>query len=144
LCRGATKQISGVRHRSGKLVITVNWLELQKQIINPKEWALRHTQSLNDSECLTLCLSAKKSFFKAYYPFVKRYFGFEDAIISDIIVKGNRGSLTLVPEPVIASYLPNYSAFVIHFLLTEKGVISYHHMQTNSQNSHSCLLIKGC
>lgn len=63
-----------------------NWLsqstglELQKQIINPKEWALLHTQPLNDSEFLTLCFSAKESFFKAYYTFVKRYFGFEDAI----------------------------------------------------------------
>jgi len=114
-----------------------NWLskstglECQKHIINPEEWALRDNQSLDGSEFLTLCFSAKESFFKAYYPFVKRYFGFEEAIVSEVIIMGNMGRLTLVPKPSISSYLPDKSAFIIHFMFAGKGVISYHQMQIN-------------
>jgi enterobactin synthetase component D len=100
--------------------------ELKSQILNETEIALCTQLELNFAQALTLCFSAKESFFKAYYDHVGRYFGFEAARVVEIKIHGDGGILYLKPDLEIVGYLPKLVEFEIGFRLEADRVITHH------------------
>lgn len=100
--------------------------ELSAQILNDAEVAVCMQLELSFAQALTLCFSAKESFFKAYYGYVGKYFGFEGARVVDIQIRGDSGVLYLQPSAEIAGYLPSLAEFAIGFSLEADRVITYH------------------
>lgn len=58
--------------------------ELRSQILTPHEQARLRRPELTPQTLLTLVFSTKESFFKALYPSVNAYFGFEAVSVTDI------------------------------------------------------------
>ncbi len=56
--------------------------ELTRYITNSQDLMVH--QSLNQEELLTIIFSAKESLYKALYPIVKKFFGFESAALREI------------------------------------------------------------
>lgn len=55
---------------------------------------LKNHPDLSEEELLTLIFSSKESLYKALYPIIKKFFGFQDAAVKEINVK--RGSFVIV------------------------------------------------
>ena len=71
-------------------------LELSRYIRSSKD-LLTH-QSLNSNELLTLIFSAKESLYKALYPHVKCFFGFEAAAVTNIDMAKGIFQIVLVKD----------------------------------------------
>ncbi|QDK40843.1 4-phosphopantetheinyl transferase [Bacteriovorax stolpii] len=71
-------------------------LELAKQIRSGGD-LLSHPQ-LSDEELLTLIFSAKESLYKALYPQVKKFFGFEDASVTKIDLDNGTFVINLISD----------------------------------------------
>ncbi|CAM4403400.1 4'-phosphopantetheinyl transferase family protein [Pseudoalteromonas ostreae] len=71
--------IAGIGIDIEQLMSAKQELELQKQILHPDEYPLFRQLAEQFSHPLTVIFSAKESIFKALYPSVKQFFGFEAA-----------------------------------------------------------------
>ena len=71
-------------------------LELAKQIRSAGD--IKTHSDFNDEELLTLIFSAKESLYKALYPTVKKFFGFEDAAVTEIDLVNEKFVISLVSE----------------------------------------------
>lgn len=71
-----------------------NATDLASHIVQPKELGLLHgIQTISYVEALTLAFSAKESLYKALYPEVQQFFGFEDAEL--VMIKTDKQQFTL-------------------------------------------------
>lgn len=71
--------VAGIGIDIEQLMSAEQELELQKQILHPDEYPLFRQLAEQLSHPLTIIFSAKESIFKALYPSVKQFFGFEAA-----------------------------------------------------------------
>lgn len=71
-------------------------LELEKQIRS--KYDIKTHPSLTDEELLTVIFSCKESLYKALYPNVKKFFGFQDAAVLDINLDTGTFRIELVTE----------------------------------------------
>lgn len=71
-------------------------LELARYIRSAED--LKAHQSLNDNELLTIIFSAKESLYKALYPTVKSFFGFEAAAVREIDVSNGTFKIDLISQ----------------------------------------------
>lgn len=71
-------------------------LELGRHIRSAED--LLFHPSLSDEELLTLIFSAKESLYKALYPQVKKFFGFEDAAVTEIDLDNGRFVINLLSD----------------------------------------------
>lgn len=79
-------------------------LELTRYILNSHD--LNFHQSLNSRELLTLIFSAKESLYKALYPQVKCFFGFEAAAVKEIDLLNGTFKIELIKD-ISSLYGPN-------------------------------------
>lgn len=84
-------------------------VEIGAQICHARELALLVEQGLNREEATSLIFSAKESLFKATFPFIGRYFGFESACV----VGFDRGDQTIVLalEPSLVQHCSGQNLF---------------------------------
>ncbi|MGE8237362.1 MAG: 4'-phosphopantetheinyl transferase family protein [Stenotrophomonas indicatrix] len=75
--------------------------ELCAQVLNPAERAWLEHPSLSPAEITTLVFSAKESLFKALYPSVNEYFGFDAAIMTALDLQ--RGTVRLRLETALGN-----------------------------------------
>lgn len=71
-------------------------LELARYIRSPED--LQSHQSLNDNELLTLVFSAKESLYKALYPSINCFFGFEVAAVREIDLSNGTFKIDLISD----------------------------------------------
>lgn len=71
-------------------------LELAKQIRSVRD--IKTHPSLTDEELLTVIFSCKESLYKALYPNVKKFFGFEDAALLEIDLDNGTFTIELLTE----------------------------------------------
>lgn len=71
-------------------------LELAKQIRSERD--IKTHPSLTDEELLTVIFSCKESLYKALYPTVKKFFGFEDAALCEIDLVNGTFIIELLSE----------------------------------------------
>lgn len=70
--------------------------EIASHIVQPQEQhLLLQTTAVNYAEALSIAFSAKESLYKALYPKVQRFFGFEDAELTNILTDKQQFTLRL-------------------------------------------------
>lgn len=96
----------------GEETVTV----IEEEILSPSELAvLRQTGVLPYIMLLTLAFSAKESFYKALFPTVNRYFGFETICLSQIDT--SHGRIRFYLRQTLAPAWPAGRAFFVDFAL---------------------------
>ncbi|MGI5310790.1 4'-phosphopantetheinyl transferase family protein [Rheinheimera sp. WS51] len=104
--------------------------ELAPHILQPEEQRLLSSNTcLDDAELLTIAFSAKESLYKALYPQVKRFFGFEAATIKNIMPSKQTFILSLNTE--LTPQLTMGSEFYGHYCFINKQVITLIVLPTN-------------
>jgi len=98
-------------------------LEIENNIHSNDEKQLLTSQGISDCIATTIIFSAKESLFKALYPRVKKYFGFEEAIVKAANVKD--GYLTLVVANDLVKDYFIADQYICYFCLTEIGVFAF-------------------
>ncbi|PKM21187.1 MAG: 4-phosphopantetheinyl transferase [Gammaproteobacteria bacterium HGW-Gammaproteobacteria-15] len=100
-----------------------NCTELASHIVQPKEQhLLLRTTVITYAEALTIAFSAKESLYKALYPKVQRFFGFEDAELIKIQTDTQQFTLRLTTD--LTPQLTMGMLFHGHYRFVEKQVIS--------------------
>lgn len=97
--------------------------EIGNSVVNNKERAVLHNSVYDFSFMLTLVFSAKESLFKALYPYVKYYFGFEVATIVDCDLLAKTFTLELV-----GSLTAEHSAgkrYTGYFMIIENEIMTF-------------------
>ncbi|MCG9753300.1 4'-phosphopantetheinyl transferase superfamily protein [Vibrio brasiliensis] len=87
--------------------------EIGSQICQEREWRLLIEQGLNREQAISLIFSAKESLFKATFPFIGRYFGFESACVVEF--DWAEQILILALEPFLAQYCSGQRVFRCQF-----------------------------
>jgi enterobactin synthetase component D len=98
-------------------------LEIENSIHSNDEKQLLINQGISGSIATTIIFSAKESLFKALYPKVKKYFGFEEARVKASNVKGGYLILAVANDLVNECFIAN--RYVCYFCLTEVGVFTF-------------------
>ncbi len=97
--------------------------ELASHIVQPKEQhLLLGTAAVTYAEALTIAFSAKESLYKALYPKVQRFFGFEDAELIKILTDKQQFTLRLTTD--LTPQLTMGMLFHGHYCFVEQQVIS--------------------
>lgn len=91
-------------------------------IINGKEKEMLENIPTSFSFLLTIVFSAKESLFKALYPIVKVFFGFEEANIIDCNIKDQ--SFTLELTSSLSCNVPAKSRFKGHFVIYDDSILT--------------------
>lgn len=71
-------------------------IELAKQIRTPHD--LKTHSKLSDEELLTIIFSCKETLYKALYPNVKKFFGFEDAALRELDLNNGHFKIDLLTQ----------------------------------------------
>lgn len=94
---------AAVAHSSDLLGVGIDFevmgrtkLELAKQIRSPGD--INKHPKLSDEELLTLIFSCKETLYKALYPSVKKFFGFEDAALRELDLENGTFKIDLLTE----------------------------------------------
>lgn len=96
--------------------------QIASQIATDTELALLQQYSFSYHIATTLLFSAKESFFKAIYPTVKKYFGFE--CITCLAVDSRENSLTFATHPEFARQYRLQATYQCQFQLHPQHVIT--------------------
>ena len=94
--------------------------EVSDKVVNPAEAALLATLGCSFERALTLAFSAKESLFKALYPDVGSYFGFEAAEITSVSLSAGSFELTLTQN--LASELSAGASFAGVFSIEASAI----------------------
>ena len=84
-------------------------LELAKQIRSPGD-ILKHPE-LSDEDLLTIIFSCKESLYKALYPSVKKFFGFEDAALSKLDLSNGTFTIDLLTQLSLKFGISSHQSF---------------------------------
>ncbi|WP_347368959.1 4'-phosphopantetheinyl transferase family protein [Vibrio vulnificus] len=90
---------------------------------SPEEQELLSTSCVHYEIALSIVFSAKESLYKALYPKVGHFFGFDTAIISNLDLLNN--SITLQLTQPLAENLPKGAQFDGYFKILDGKVISW-------------------
>ncbi|MBB1332177.1 4'-phosphopantetheinyl transferase superfamily protein [Pseudoalteromonas sp. SG43-7] len=110
--------IAGIGIDIEQLMSAKQELELQKQILHPDEYPLFRRLAGQLSHPLTVIFSAKESIFKALYPSVKQFFGFEAAQL----IAFNQQQLQFKITKSLAEQVPQ-DTYVTVFYQCNKSVV---------------------
>ncbi|MCG7562694.1 4'-phosphopantetheinyl transferase superfamily protein [Pseudoalteromonas sp. McH1-42] len=94
--------------------------ELQKQILAKEEQTAFEQLSQVQASPLTLIFSAKESIFKALYPVVQRFFGFEAACLNDF----SHNQLHLTLTETLHETLPQGTQISVYYQLNDELVLT--------------------
>lgn len=84
-------------------------LELAKQIRS--EGDIKKHPKLSDEELLTIIFSCKESLYKALYPSVKKFFGFEDAALREIDLVSGAFTIDLLTQLSLKFGINSHQSF---------------------------------
>lgn len=107
-----------------------NWLteetaaSIEKSIVSEPEVRIVEKLDMPFHHALTIVFSAKESLFKALYPSVGRYFGFEVAQLARLDTENNTFTLALV-EPLEGDVCANRRLFTGSFSPRSDSVVTY-------------------
>ncbi|MEX2962985.1 4'-phosphopantetheinyl transferase [Microbulbifer sp. TYP-18] len=104
--------------------------ELHPQVLNSSERQWLNWGELDPAIVFTLIFSIKESFFKALYPLVRRFFGFDAISISAIEPNSRRAHFSINPQSIVGEFLPSadYTA---------------HYHQPSEDSLATCVVIAG-
>jgi enterobactin synthetase component D len=97
-------------------------LELAKQIRTPHD-ILKHPK-LTDEELLTVIFSCKESLYKALYPSVKKFFGFEDAAVLEIDLDNGVFKIELLTQLSLKFGISSHKSFTGGIALDDKNCLT--------------------
>lgn len=84
-------------------------LELARQIRSSED-ILKHTE-LSDEDLLTIIFSCKESLYKALYPSVKKFFGFEDAALRKLDLTNGTFTIDLLTQLSLKFGISSHQSF---------------------------------
>lgn len=97
--------------------------DIEQLILQPAEQPLlRQLTDIADTELLTIVFSAKESLYKALYPQVQRFFGFDDAAVTSILPDTQQFTLRLTSS--LSPQLNTGTEFHGHYRYLGQQVIS--------------------
>lgn len=102
-----------------QLIAAQEAVEIQDGIINPQEKTVLMRTGYPFALALTLAFSAKESLFKALFPRVNTYMGFDSACVTNI----SRSTLTLSLARPLAGF-SHHHPFILHWCENNSGVIT--------------------
>ena len=120
--------VASPHHHSALGVDIENWIELDvaqeiySTILNDGEIELARCSTMDFHRVLTLVFSAKESLYKALFPSVRKYFGFECASV--VSVNLSTGECTLMLEKSLSAELHKGKSFVVRFWAQKHHVVS--------------------
>lgn len=97
-------------------------LELAKQIRSERD--IKTHPSLTDEELLTVIFSCKESLYKALYPNVKKFFGFEDAALLEIDLDNGLFTIELLTELSLNFGPKSHKSFMGRLALGNKNCLT--------------------
>lgn len=104
-------------------------LELAKQIRSPGD--LKKHPKLSDEELLTIIFSCKETLYKALYPTVKVFFGFEDAALRELDLEHGTFKIDLLTELSLKFGPNSHQSFTGHLALQNETCLTaleiFHH-----------------
>lgn len=98
-------------------------LQIEESIHSNDEKKLLVKQGISSNVATTIIFSAKESIFKALYPKVKKYFGFEEAIVEAFSVK--EGCLVITISNDLVNEYSIANLYMCYFRLTGAGVFTF-------------------
>ncbi|MCS4307009.1 4'-phosphopantetheinyl transferase EntD [Rheinheimera pacifica] len=121
LCPTGVYQATGIDIET--ILSTKTGTDIEQLILQPAEQhLLRQLTAVTYTELLTIAFSAKESLYKALYPQVQRFFGFEDAAITNI--KAETQQFTLCLTSPLGPQLSTDTEFHGHYSYVGQQVIS--------------------
>ncbi|OWO79792.1 4-phosphopantetheinyl transferase [Photorhabdus luminescens] len=96
--------------------------EITKMIVNDREIQLLKHCHLPFEQAFTLAFSVKESLYKALYPQVKRFFGFEAAEITALSLENNE--ITLVLRETLTHHYPTGTIFRGQFIIYPQEILT--------------------
>lgn len=128
-CLAQTSELEGVGIDIESILTEEVASELDTLILQPQEQQiLKSLTSLRYSEYLTIAFSAKESLYKALYPQVQRFFGFEDAAI--IRLDTSKQQFTLQLTTTLTPLLRAGTQFTGYYYYLAQKVVSLITLQT--------------
>ncbi|AKH65859.1 4-phosphopantetheinyl transferase [Photorhabdus thracensis] len=104
------------------IVSRQNMDELTTMIVNDREIQLLKQGHLPFEQAFTLAFSVKESLYKALYPQVKRFFGFEAAEITALSLENN--AITLVLRETLAPHYLAGTVFRGQFIIYPQEILT--------------------
>ncbi|TDB53674.1 4'-phosphopantetheinyl transferase family protein [Photorhabdus khanii] len=99
-----------------------NMDEITKMIVNDREIQLLKHCHLPFEQAFTLAFSVKESLYKALYPQVKRFFGFEAAEITALSLENN--AITLALRETLTPHYPAGTVFHGQFIIYPQEILT--------------------
>lgn len=106
-------------------------LEIGNNIHSDNEKKILIEQGLSNSIATTIIFSAKESLFKALYPKIRKYFGFEQASLS--IANVDAGYLILTVDDHLVNEYFVATQYICCFSLTDSGVFTLIHSDSSKK-----------
>lgn len=97
-------------------------LEIAAQVYTPVELQLFKLHDFNEQQASTLIFSAKEALFKALYPYVNQYFGFEIATVRKVFA--HQRLIILELERSFSTKFKLQTSYSCYFDLTKNNVLT--------------------
>ncbi|WP_051690970.1 4'-phosphopantetheinyl transferase family protein [Photorhabdus australis] len=99
-----------------------NMNEMIKMVLNNREISCLNNYHLPPEHMFTLAFSVKESLFKALYPHVKRFFGFEVAEVIALSLEDNE--ITLQLQETLTNHYPAGTLFRGQFIIYPQEILT--------------------
>ncbi|WP_434523983.1 4'-phosphopantetheinyl transferase family protein [Photorhabdus asymbiotica] len=99
-----------------------NMNEMTKMVLNDREILFLNNYHLPPEQMFTLAFSVKESLFKALYPHVKRFFGFEAAEVIALSLENNE--ITLQLQETLTHHYPAGTLFRGQFIIYPQEILT--------------------
>lgn len=96
--------------------------EMIKMVLNDREISFLNNYHLPPEQMFTLAFSVKESLFKALYPHVKRFFGFEAAEVIALSLENNE--ITLQLQETLTHHYPAGTLFRGQFIIYPQDILT--------------------
>ncbi len=97
---------------------------MRNMIVSDEEYDLLIEAGLDATQAITLGFSAKETFFKAAYKIVKKYFGFEEAKITEVHRSPHSAYIKLSISGFLKRKLLTRNEYKVNFFLESERVIT--------------------
>ena len=97
-------------------------IELAKQIRTPQD--LKKHPKLSDEELLTIIFSCKESLYKALYPNVKKFFGFEDAALRELDLSNGLFTIDLLTQLSLKFGINSHQSFTGRIAMDNRNCLT--------------------
>jgi enterobactin synthetase component D len=97
-------------------------LELAKQIRTAED--IKQHPKLSDEELLTVIFSCKESLYKALYPSVQKFFGFEDAAVVELDLDNGTFTINLLTQLSLKFGISSHQSFTGRIALDNRNCLT--------------------